>query len=85
MKPGDIVTCAETVRIGSVIDPTFSHRGRSRTWHRGQIGLIVDVGYIEVGNTSMKKFQVMIEGELWWVTRRCFVPLEEQDVKDDAQ
>lgn len=70
MKPGDLAIAAPAAGalVTGTIDPMPSRPGKTRWWKRDQPALIVEVDYRDVGNVSIKKFKILLEGELWWVS-----------------
>ena len=66
MKTGDLVVTHRPHSVHDIKDPTFSSRGRSRAWEPGQPATIVSQSTRNVRGIDVLKFQILLEGELWW-------------------
>ena len=80
IKTGDLIvvnSLAGTL-ISSIIDPMPLHPGKARWWIPKQIALIVDVGYRETAAVPIKKFKILLGGELWWVSATQVMPIEDE-------
>jgi hypothetical protein len=69
IKVGDLVVTGEGgVAVRDELHPTYSARGRERIWESGCPTLVVDIGFRKMGGTGVRKFRILLEGELWWVS-----------------
>lgn len=66
MRKGDLVVPWQDCTVRDIIDPSFSHRGRSREWMTDQPAIIVSESTRDVRGNHVLKFQILIDGELWW-------------------
>jgi len=67
MKPGDLVVPHRLTTVTENMNPTFTSRGRSRTWAPDQAVMVVEVGTRLVGQAEVLKLRLLIDGELWWI------------------
>jgi hypothetical protein len=66
---GDLVVIrVPVVEARSVFEPTFSSPGRERDWEVGRPAIVMDVRFRKVGAGGVKKVQILLDGELWWVS-----------------
>jgi hypothetical protein len=65
MKPGDLVVVASP---GATMLLSITGPGKTRWMKPGKPALIVDVGYTVSGNGAIKKFKILLDGELWWAS-----------------
>jgi hypothetical protein len=68
MKPGDLVIPLKSCEIHDVKEPTFFGRGRHRRWEPGHPALIVTEGTRAVKDYKIPKIQILLDGDLWWVS-----------------
>jgi hypothetical protein len=66
VKRGDLVVPWQSCSIQENKEPTFFQRGRRRTWEPDQPAVIVDEFVRMVGDKRVPKFQILLDGELWW-------------------
>lgn len=67
MKKGDLVIPYQHCTVTEMKDPAFSGRGRHRTWDIDLPALIVAEATRSVRGVDVLKFQILLEGELWWI------------------
>lgn len=68
MKPGDLVAPWTRCTVTKIKEPTFFSRGRSREWIPGQIATIIVESSREIKGNHVLKFQILLDGELWWTS-----------------
>ena len=68
MKPGDQVVPLRPCNIHDIKEPTFSSRGRTRLWDCNQVAIIVGQYTRVVGRNNVLKFQILLDGERWWIS-----------------
>ena len=73
MKPGDLVVPWDACSIRDVKEPTFSSRGRSRIWQPDHPAIIVGEAMTWIANQQVPKFQILLDGELWWTTNHSAI------------
>ena len=66
MKRGDLVVPWQPCDVQDCKEPAFFRRGRMRCWEPEQPAVIVDEFVRMVGNQRVPKFQILLDGELWW-------------------
>jgi len=66
VKPGDLVVPWHECTVTDNKEPTFFSRGRSRDWKMNQIATIVAESTRNVRGHDVLKFQILLDGELWW-------------------
>lgn len=66
MVKGDLVIPYRHCAVTELKDPTFSGRGRHRYWEPDQPALIVAEAVRSVRGIDVLKFQILLDGELWW-------------------
>ena len=66
MRKGDLVVPWSHCTVTETKEPTFFSRGRSREWISGQIATIVAESTREIRGNHVLKFQILLDGELWW-------------------
>ena len=66
MKRGDLVVPWQPCDIAESKEPAFFFRGRMRRWEPEQPAVIVDEFVKMVGDRRVPKFQILLDGELWW-------------------
>lgn len=76
MRKGDLVIPYRRCVVTDLKDPTFSGRGRHRQWDIDQPALIVAEAVRSVRGIDVLKFQILIDGELWWIGAGAVRPLD---------
>lgn len=66
MRKGDLVVPWQTCTVHAYLEPTFFNRGRSREWMTDQPAIIVSESTRDVRGNHVLKFQILLDGELWW-------------------
>ena len=66
MRKGDLVVPWQDCTIRDIIDPSSSHRGRSREWRTDQPAIIVSESTRDVRGNHVLKVQILLDGDLWW-------------------
>jgi hypothetical protein len=66
MRKGDLVVPWSHCTVTETKEPTFFSRGRSREWIPGQIATIFAESTREIRGNHVLKFQILLDGELWW-------------------
>ena len=67
MRKGDLVVPWNHCIVTETKEMTFFSRGRSREWIPDQIATIVAESTREIRGNHVLKFQILLDGELWWV------------------
>ena len=75
MKPGDLVVVASP---GATVLFFITDPGKTHWIKPGKPALIVDMGYMVTGNVSIKKFKILLDGELWWASENQLDLLDKQ-------
>lgn len=68
MKPGDIIVTRTPSVIHEYKETTFFSRGRQRQWLPDQPAIIVAEFTRKVREHNVLKFQILLDGELWWTS-----------------
>lgn len=66
MRKGDLVVPWNDCTVTDIKELTFFSRGRSRPWQPGQVAIIVAESTREIRGNHVLKFQILLDGELWW-------------------
>lgn len=66
MRKGDLVVPWHECTVTDNKEPTFFSRGRTRPWKTDQIATIVAESTREIRGKHVLKFQILLDGELWW-------------------
>ncbi len=67
MRKGDLVIPYRYCAVTEKKDPDFHGRGRHRQWDTDQPALIVAEATRSVRGIDILKFQILLDGELWWI------------------
>ena len=67
MKRGDLVVPYRHCAVMEMKDVTLTSLCRHRTWDPDQPAVIVAVAVCCVRGIDVLKFQILLDGELWWV------------------
>jgi len=66
VKAGDLVVPWTSCNVYDALSPTFNSRGRSRKWEPDQPAIIFTEATRNVRGIDVLKFQILLDGELWW-------------------
>ena len=67
MKTGDLVVPYRHCAVMEMKDMTITGLCRHRTWGPDQPAVIVAVAVRSVRSIDVLKFQILLDGELWWI------------------
>ena len=67
MRKGDLVVPRSPSVVHENKETTFFSRGRQRQWLPDQPAIIVSESTRDVRGHHVLKFQILLDGELWWI------------------
>ena len=79
MRKGDLVVPWSHCIVTEIKEPTFFGRGRSREWRTDQPATIVTEETRDVRGIHVLKYQILLDGELWWIGAGAVHLLEPRD------
>lgn len=78
MKAGDLVVPHSPSVVHELKETTFFNRGRQRQWLPDQPAIIFAESTRNIRGHDVLKFQILLDGELWWIGAGSAKPAEKK-------